>query len=1061
MKQDHTHSLATFVNMDHIKLNNSPTHFGDLASELDSIYNTYNDRGSTETLDSVRDRAPIAPQYRMHLQKKLEKAQTSSNGSSPGISRVSSMVSSEEDFNFNATPHPNTNTLMQVLVDSQVALGSTLNKVHTDDALEVEDIVSEQDAIGEVEDVGQGSEDEIKMAPAAIAKQKEWNERGAAQKEISSGEVTRVVRRGVLDFKFGRTLGEGAYSTVVLAKDKHTNVLYAVKVLNKRHITKEKKVRYVNIEKNALNRLADRMGIIQLYFTFQDEESLYFVLSYALRGELLSLLKKHGSLNEDCVRHFGAQILDAIRYMHDNGVIHRDIKPENILLDDKLRIQITDFGTARLLEKRSKTPDDDEEYPLDVRAKSFVGTAEYVSPELLESKYCGKPGDVWAFGCIIYQMIAGKPPFQATNEYLTFQKITKLQYAFSAGFPNIVRDLIKQILVLQPAKRAKIPQIQKHFFFQSVDFDNFEQIWESKVPEIGPYKMSARSMMKVPESASPSPAPAKKYVKRPTPAQTNSTTSVNGKQKVSAASVAAYVLRAGTEGSESDDTPSPAPPSRVSSRASVATTASTNSNDYIPGTNILRPTINTRSFSRAAVPKKKPAQPAKPKIMEVTPISQLETMWESFLTHPDERIIRIGAAYVQRESTDSFEKRNKGLLYNSPLGLAAKLQQLNGSKGAVNSRGSLLSQVVNGSTSGLRGSAPSVDEPSSENESEAITEFLEEPSSTKEASSSHSTKHRSILKKFRLSSTGTQDDSTEKDEPKYALEKQKTCTVIVTTHGRVLILMRQEGGEGANGFKLLCEIKVAAPIVQFKEVVGSNSKFQKIMPTTGIFAIESSQTTFVFEVEKYEVSLWTDALARAKVNQLEREKADSEDITPTGSSKDDAGPSPKPDNKSPTNVVEQPKPTRTAELARVNKTAEAPKKSAERSRSPTTPVLPQLPLLPEHGETSPREVHSPKDGGMMSAKFRLRTNTRRKPPPRPNSPPSNPSALPSDSGLHAALLAVAHGQLSATTDNRRSSFTKENNNNNNNQLPLLTAKVPNGAVTSKNSKLLARSTRKK
>ena len=60
---------------------------------------------------------------------------------------------------------------------------------------------------------------------------------------------------------------------------------------------------------------------------------------------------------------------------------------------------------------------------MDVRAKSFVGTAEYVSPELLENKYCGKPGDVWAFGCIIYQMIAGKPPFKATNEYLTFQKL--------------------------------------------------------------------------------------------------------------------------------------------------------------------------------------------------------------------------------------------------------------------------------------------------------------------------------------------------------------------------------------------------------------------------------------------------------------------------------------------------------------------------------------------------------------------------------------------------------------------------------------------------------------
>ncbi|ODV97044.1 hypothetical protein PACTADRAFT_29183, partial [Pachysolen tannophilus NRRL Y-2460] len=244
------------------------------------------------------------------------------------------------------------------------------------------------------------------------------------------------------DFKFGKSLGEGSYSTVILATDKTTDKNYAIKVLDKRHIIKEKKVKYVNIEKNTLNRLGKRNGIIHLYFTFQDESSLYFVLDYAPNGELLTLIKKFGSMNEECVRYYGAQVLDGVKYMHDNGVIHRDLKPENILIDSQMRAQITDFGTAKLLEK-----DENGRYPSDARAKSFVGTAEYVSPELLNDKYAGKACDIWAYGCIIYQMIAGKPPFKATNEYLTFQKVCKLQYAFTAGFPAVLRDLVKKILV--------------------------------------------------------------------------------------------------------------------------------------------------------------------------------------------------------------------------------------------------------------------------------------------------------------------------------------------------------------------------------------------------------------------------------------------------------------------------------------------------------------------------------------------------------------------------------------------------------------------------------------
>ncbi|KAI1780240.1 kinase-like protein [Hypoxylon cercidicola] len=329
----------------------------------------------------------------------------------------------------------------------------------------------------------------------------EWKDRGAAvsmRKEVDANGKTilRPVKKGVRDFSFGRVLGEGSYSTVYFATDRQTLKEYAIKVLEKKHIIKERKIKYVNIEKDTLNRLTEHPGIVRLYYTFQDENSLYYVLDLCNGGELLGVLKKTGTFDVECTRFFGAQILDAIEYMHSRGVIHRDLKPENVLLDDQLHIKITDFGTARLLSdprapqpppriedtgtsSRSKDQDDDS------RAASFVGTAEYVSPELLTNKNACKASDLWAFGCIVYQLLAGRPPFKAGSEYLTFQKIVNLDYEFPVGFPPAARDLVERCLVLDPARRLTIEHIKNHEFFDGQQFGKI--LWKTKAPRLRPY----------------------------------------------------------------------------------------------------------------------------------------------------------------------------------------------------------------------------------------------------------------------------------------------------------------------------------------------------------------------------------------------------------------------------------------------------------------------------------------------------------------------------------------------------------------------------------------------
>ncbi|KAJ5239976.1 Serine/threonine-protein kinase PKH2 [Penicillium chermesinum] len=331
----------------------------------------------------------------------------------------------------------------------------------------------------------------------------DWQDRGAAvsvRQEVDANghTVSRFVKKGVRDFSFGNTLGEGSYSTVVFATDRQTLKEYAIKILDKRHIIKEKKVKYVNIEKDTLNRLTDHPGIVRLYYTFQDERSLYFVLDLCKGGELLGVLKRMSTFDEECTRFYGAQILDTIDYMHKRGVIHRDLKPENVLLDHQMHVKITDFGTAKIL-KAPRRPDestssipnmDSSEVPEEERASSFVGTAEYVSPELLTDKNACKASDLWAFGCIIYQLLAGRPPFKAGNER-SLAWIT----IFLIGFPAVARDLVERLLVLDPAQRLQIEHIKNHEFFDGISWGT--DMWKQKAPRLKAYVPPPREPIKL------------------------------------------------------------------------------------------------------------------------------------------------------------------------------------------------------------------------------------------------------------------------------------------------------------------------------------------------------------------------------------------------------------------------------------------------------------------------------------------------------------------------------------------------------------------------------------
>ncbi|KAL9551049.1 hypothetical protein MBANPS3_004451 [Mucor bainieri] len=297
-------------------------------------------------------------------------------------------------------------------------------------------------------------------------------------------------RRIVTDFDYGEILGEGSYSTVLIGRDKRTGKQYAIKRLDKAHIVKNNKVKYVMIERDALSRM-NHPGIVKLYWTYKDNRSLYFVLDLAKNGELYTYIRRLAPFDLETTKFYAAEILLAIEHIHSRGVIHRDIKPENILLDDNLHIKVTDFGSAKIINENDNATaaaaaagDGDN---TSTAARSFVGTAEYVSPELLRSDAVSKEADLWAFGCVIYQMLSGKSPFKAATDYLIFQKIKSLDYVMPDTFPLAAKDIVQRLLTSEPEKRfgsaatGGISAIKEHAFFEGVDWDT---IFTSTAPPL-------------------------------------------------------------------------------------------------------------------------------------------------------------------------------------------------------------------------------------------------------------------------------------------------------------------------------------------------------------------------------------------------------------------------------------------------------------------------------------------------------------------------------------------------------------------------------------------------
>ncbi|CAN7069670.1 unnamed protein product [Brassica rapa subsp. trilocularis] len=278
----------------------------------------------------------------------------------------------------------------------------------------------------------------------------------------------------IQDFQLGKIYGVGSYSKVVRAKKKESGTVYALKIMDKKFITKENKTAYVKLERIVLDQL-DHPGIIKLFFTFQDSFSLYMALESCEGGELFDQITRKGRLSEEEARFYSAQVVDALEYIHSMGLIHRDIKPENLLLTSDGHIKIADFGSVKPMQDSRITVLPNA--ASDDKACTFVGTAAYVPPEVLNSSPATFGNDLWALGCTIYQMLSGTSPFKNASEWLIFQRIIARDIKFPSHFSDAARDLIDRLLDTDPSRRPGAGSegyaaLKSHPFFMGIDWKN-------------------------------------------------------------------------------------------------------------------------------------------------------------------------------------------------------------------------------------------------------------------------------------------------------------------------------------------------------------------------------------------------------------------------------------------------------------------------------------------------------------------------------------------------------------------------------------------------------------
>ncbi|KAJ9613424.1 serine/threonine protein kinase, AGC [Cladophialophora chaetospira] len=334
----------------------------------------------------------------------------------------------------------------------------------------------------------------------------------AFRRTYSSNSIkVRNVEVGPQSFDKIKLIGKGDVGKVYLVREKRSDRLYAMKVLSKKEMIKRNKIKRALAEQEIL-ATSNHPFIVTLYHSFQSEDHLYLCMEYCSGGEFFRALQTRPNkcVGEEDARFYAAEVTAALEYLHLMGFIYRDLKPENILLHQSGHIMLSDFdlskqsdsGGAPTMILGTRNASNPTGYPLvdtksciaDFRTNSFVGTEEYIAPEVIKGNGHTSAVDWWTLGILIYEMLFGTTPFKGKNRNATFANILRDEVPFpdhshATQVSNLCKSVIRKLLIKDEVKRlgsrAGASDVKNHPFFRPITWALLRHMKPPMIPHQG------------------------------------------------------------------------------------------------------------------------------------------------------------------------------------------------------------------------------------------------------------------------------------------------------------------------------------------------------------------------------------------------------------------------------------------------------------------------------------------------------------------------------------------------------------------------------------------------
>ncbi|CAF3969554.1 unnamed protein product [Rotaria magnacalcarata] len=254
-----------------------------------------------------------------------------------------------------------------------------------------------------------------------------------------------------------RTIGTGTFGRVQIVYHRDSNTYYALKTMSIKRIIESKQSEHVRNEKDILSKI-NHPFLVRLYWTTHTSSLVFLLLEYLPGGELFQMMRKREKFDSKLSVFYASEVLLGLDYLHHLDILYRDLKPENILLDSEGHIRLVDFGFAKETKERTFT---------------LCGTVDYLAPgfdatniflfhltnlslrilEVIQNRGHHKASDWWAFGVLIFEMLAGYPPFYDADQFVAYQKIVSGKIEFPRHFDYAAKQLLRKLLNTDQGQR--------------------------------------------------------------------------------------------------------------------------------------------------------------------------------------------------------------------------------------------------------------------------------------------------------------------------------------------------------------------------------------------------------------------------------------------------------------------------------------------------------------------------------------------------------------------------------------------------------------------------------